>query len=338
VRQTTPGSSSRTGSARQELTEPSLSWYASRLKARWAPVYRHALISPVLYDEHLSEKLGRDIWLKAEQLQPGGSYKIRPAAFSLASLSPAQKERGAIAVSGGNFAVSVALAAKGEGIPLTLVMPKESFEEKKHLLEGTEVLFGDAPGYDAAEEKAKRLSVQRQKPFLSPTEGFEVYQGNSTIAHELIEQLPKLSGICAAVGGGGLCLGLSLAAAPLGIQVIGASPQAANAMQLSLQEKRAILQHEGDPTWAEPLSGGVPLQNYERAQFLFGVSLVSEEEMKEAMRLLYQRHGYFIEAAGAVAYALVASGRAKLPDEGDIAIVLSGGNLSPTRKQWVVDS
>ena len=245
---------------------------------------------------------------------------------------------GAIAASGGNFAISVALVAKAEGTPLTLIMPRESYEEKQHLLQGVEVLFGDTPGYDAAEEKAKRLAAQTQRPFLSPTEGEAVYRGNATIAHELIEQLPRLSGIVAAVGGGGLCLGLSQAAAPLGITVLGASPAAANAMQLSLQTQRAFLQHEGAPTWAEPLSGGVPLQNYERARLLFGVSLVSEAEIKDAMRLLYQRFGFFVEAAGAVAYALVASGRAKLPPAGDLAIILSGGNLSEARRRWVSEA
>jgi threonine dehydratase len=319
----------------QEPTESNLLRYVSRLKTRWAPVYRYASISPVLYDEHLSQALARDIWIKAEHLQPGGSYKIRPAAYSLASLSPAQKERGVIAASGGNFAISAALVAKAEGIPLTLVMPRESYEEKRHLLQSAEILFGDTPGYDAAEEKAKHLSVQLQKPFLSPTEGSGVYSGNATITHELIEQLPGLSAIVAAVGGGGLCIGLSQAAAPVGVEVLGASPALANAMQLSLQQQQAALQHHGETTWAEPLSGGVPQQNYERAKFLFGVSLVSEAELKNAMRLLYQRFGFFIEAAGAAAYALVASGRAILPPEGEVAIVLSGGNLSEERRSWV---
>jgi threonine dehydratase len=321
-----------------ELTAPSLAGYASRLMARWASVYRHASISPVLYDEHLSAQLARPVWLKAEHLQPGGSYKIRPAAYSLDSLSPSQRARGAVAASGGNFAVSVALAAKAEGIPLTLVMPRESFEEKQHLLQGVEVLFGDTPGYDAAEEKAKQLAARAERAFLSPTEGEDVYHANATITHEIIEQLPGVSSIVAAVGGGGLCIGLSQAAAPLGVKVIGASPAAANAMQRSLRAQRAFLQHEGEATWAEPLSGGVPQQNYERAKFLFGVELVSEAELKDAMRLLYQRAGLLVEAAGAVAYALVASGRAKLPPAGDVAIVLSGGNLSEARRRWVSEA
>jgi threonine dehydratase len=318
--------------------ERSLARYTQRLQERASPVYRHAVISELTFDERLSQQLGRSVWLKAEHQQPGGSYKIRPAAASLASLSPAQRARGVIAASGGNFAVSVALAATREGIPLTLVMPEDAYIEKQRFLPthpDLQVLFGDAPGYDSAEEKAKQLSLEQSRPFLSPTEGESVYLGNATIALELIEQAPNLSAIVAGVGGGGLCLGLSWVASPLGISVIGASPAAASAMHQSLLQRRAVLQYDGEETWAEPLSGGVPQQNFERAQRAFTVSLVSEDEVRQAMRDLYQSHSFFIEAAGAVAYALVSSGRAPLPNNGDIAIVLSGGNLSEERKRWV---
>jgi threonine dehydratase len=312
--------------------------FCERLRSRVSPVYQHAVVSEVVPAARLSRALGRGVWLKTEHLQPGGSYKIRPAATSLAALSDSQKKRGVIAASGGNFAISIARAARTEGIPLLLVMPEESYHEKRQFLEGAEVLFGDAPGYDAAEEKAKLLSARQDRPFLSPTEGESVYLGNASVALELIEQIPSLGAIVAGVGGGGLCIGLSWAASLAGVSVLGASPVAASAMYHSLQEGSARLQFDGGDTWAEPLSGGVPAQNFERARHQFGVSLVTEDQIKAAMRDLYHEHHFFVEAAGAVAYALVASGQAPLPKDGDVAIVLSGGNLSGERRDWVTSS
>src|SRR5262249_18607046 len=144
-----------------------------------------------------------------EHLQRGGSYKIRPASFSLVALDPAVRRAGVIAASGGNFAVSLALAASELGVRATLVVPPEGFEEKRHLLSGAEVIVNDRPGYDAAEERAKALAKESGRAFLSPTEGEAVYSGNAQIAEEILASAPVVSAICAPVGGGGLAIGLA---------------------------------------------------------------------------------------------------------------------------------
>lgn len=304
---------------------------ASREAARRA-VDALALKTPLLLDAALSARLQRPVWLKLEQLQPGGSYKIRPAAASLGALSPEARARGVVAASGGNFGVSLALAARALGVRARIVMPAESIAEKQRQLAGAEVLPGPAPGYDAAEDLARQIAHEEGIPFLSPTEGEAVYLGSSTIAEEILAEQPATSLLIASVGGGGLALGLAEAAAPRGAKVLGVSPEAANAMALSLREGRAYLRHDSGETWAEPLMGGVPEENFQRARrTLDGVLSVPEEDIRAAARALYRERGLWVEPAGAVPYALARFGR--LPGDGPVVLVLSGGNLSIERQR-----
>ena len=317
---------------------PTLSEFESAL----ANVRKVAIETPVLHSHYLSELLGSDVWLKCENLQRTGAYKVRGAFNRMSKLTPEERKKGVIAASAGNHAQGVALAAKKLGIKATIYMPfgaslpkvqaTKNYGAKVVLVGAT---FGEA--LKAAQEEAKTSGAI----FIPPFDHIDVVLGQGTVGLELLEQHPDVATIVVAIGGGGLAAGVAVAAklraAAMGrkIRVIGVQSENVSAYKPSLKA--------GKPTEIVPtptIADGIAVSKPGRVPFelikkhIDKVVTVSENEIAKAILVLLERSKQVVEPAGAVAVAALMSGKAKA--KGKTVAILSGGNMDPLLLQRVI--
>lgn len=317
---------------------PTLSEFESAL----ANVRKVAIETPVLHSHYLSKLVGSDVWLKCENLQRTGAYKVRGAYNRMSKLTPEEKKKGVIAASAGNHAQGVALAAKKLGIKATIYMPfgaslpkvqaTKNYGAKVVLLGAT---FGEA--LKAAQEEAKTSGAI----FIPPFDHIDVVMGQGTVGLELLEQHPDVSTIVVAIGGGGLAAGVAVAAklhaAANGrkIRVIGVQSENVSAYKPSLKA--------GKPTEIVPtptIADGIAVAKPGRVPFelikkhIDKVVTVSENEIAKAILVLLERSKQVVEPAGAVAVAALMAGKAKA--KGKTIAILSGGNMDPLLLQRVI--
>lgn len=317
---------------------PTLSEFESAL----ANVRKVAIETPVLHSHYLSELVGSDVWLKCENLQRTGAYKVRGAFNRMSKLTPEEKKKGVIAASAGNHAQGVALAAKKLGIKATIYMP---FGASLPKVQATKnygakvVLFGATFGeaLKAAQEEAKTSGAI----FIPPFDHIDVVLGQGTVGLELLEQHPDVSTIVVAIGGGGLAAGVAVAAklhaASTGrkIRVIGVQSENVSAYKPSLKAGRPT-EIVPTPTIADGIAvskpGRVPFELIKK--HIDKVVTVSENEIAKAILVLLERSKQVVEPAGAVAVAALMSGKAKA--KGKTVAILSGGNMDPLLLQRVI--
>ncbi|GIF12463.1 threonine ammonia-lyase [Actinoplanes teichomyceticus] len=290
--------------------------------------------TPLVTSRPLSEITGVPVWLKCENQQRAGSYKVRGAYTRIARLSPAERARGVVAASAGNHAQGVALAAGLLGIQATVFMPEGAPLPKVAATRGYGAIVEYAgasvdDALEAAHEFARRTGAVLIHPFDHP----DVIAGQGTVALEILEQCPRASTIVTAVGGGGLISGLAVAAKSVrpdirivGVQASGAAAfppsLAAGAPQkldscLTIADGIAVMR-PGDLTFAHV------------AKLVDEVVTVSDEDLSAALLVLLERHKMVVEPAGAAAVAALLTG-AYVParDAGPVVAVLSGGNIDP---------
>ena len=196
-------------------------------------VKKVTLPTKLVYSEYLSEQTGGKVFLKPENMQYTGSYKVRGAYYKITTLSDEEREKGLITASAGNHAQGVAFAAKKYGCKATIVMPSITplIKVNRTKSYGAEViLYGNV--YDEACEYAKRLAEERGLTFVHPFDDLDVVTGQGTIAMEIVQELPTVDYILVPVGGGGLSTGVSVLARMLNpkIKVIGVEPSNAASM------------------------------------------------------------------------------------------------------------
>jgi threonine dehydratase len=290
--------------------------------------------TPVVRSPLLAELLGVPVWLKLECLQPPGSFKIRGAASRMLALPPEQRSRGVIACSGGNHGAAVAYIARLLGVPATVCVPESVDPVKLRVIRdaGAEAVVSGAT-YDDAERVSRRLEDERGLAYVHPFDDPDVIAGQGTIGLELAEQVPGLSAVVAGLSGGGLAGGIGAAVHDLrpAVQVIGVSAENAAAMVASLRAGHPV-DIPWQPTLAEVLGGGIGLDNrWSMAAvraFVGSHVLVTEAEIAAAMTFSVSAHRVLAEGGGAVGLAAALAG--KLPRlAGPVAIVISGGNVSP---------
>ena len=288
--------------------------------------------TPVAHGRSLDAASGMGVWLKCEQFQRVGAFKFRGAYNKIATLPAEQRARGIIAFSSGNHAQAVALSAQIFGVPAVICMPTDAPEVKVAATRGygAEIVRYDRMTEDR-EALARRLAEERGLTLVPPYNDPAIVAGAGTAAHEMLEDVPDLDVIAAPVGGGGLISGSALAAHGIrpGIAVVGVETEAANHAYLSLQKGERVTIPPPD-TLADGIRTAQlgtltwPIIQREVAD----VVLVSEDEVKAAMRFLLLRLKLVVEPTGAVAAAAALSG--KLRRFGQRAgIILSGGNVEP---------
>lgn len=286
--------------------------------------------TPLLRSRTLSDVAGAPLYLKCENLQKTGAFKVRGALHRLLRLSDEERARGVVTVSAGNHAQAVAWAATTAGTHAVVVMPEHASRAKVEASRGygaEVILHGTAK---EAFSRAFELADERGLRFVHPFDDEEVVAGHGSCALEILEDLPDVGTIVVPVGGGGLVSGIAAAAAAVrpGVAVWGVEPEGADAMHRSLEAGEAVHLERVDTVadgLAAPMAG--KLNHALVAAHARGVVLVTDIEIVEAMGLLLERTKLLAEPAGAAGLAAVLRGR--IPVEGDapVAVVISGGNV-----------
>jgi threonine dehydratase len=289
--------------------------------------------TPVVRCEELDRRAGARLWLKAENLQRGGSFKLRGALLAVGRLAGAGAA-GVIAQSTGNHAIAVALAARDHGLPALLVVPPDVAESKADAVRaaGAELVRdGDTPAQRAA--VVERLRGDRGWSVVDPWENPDVVAGQSTATAELIDQVWSAGGaldtIVVPVGGGSALAGACLASAGLGIAVVGAEPTAVPALTEALRAGRPVAVPVG-PTLADGLRpdtiGSLPFEICRTA--VHRVITVDESAMADALCLTLLHARLLIEPAAAVALAGALALTRDSDQVRDVGVLLSGGNIA----------
>lgn len=292
--------------------------YAAHARiSRWA---RHTPLEP-------SPVLGRNIYLKLENLQRTGSFKLRGALNRTQSLSAAEQACGVVAASAGNHAQGVALGCALLGVSAVVVMPESTPRTKVLATQryGAEVRRMGRT-YDEAEAAARQIEREAGRVFISPYNDALVVAGQGTIALELLQDLPDLARVIVPVGSGGLISGIAVALKTINpaIRLIGVTSRATPAMYNHL--KGAHLPQL--PTIAEGLAGEVEAGaiTLELARLTDDIVLVEESAIAQAIAWLVETHHLIAEGSGAVGIAAMLAGALPVED-GPTAIIVTGGNL-----------
>ena len=286
--------------------------------------------SPTTRSTELSHVLGTNVWLKHENLQTTGSFKERGAAIKLLALSEAQRARGVVCASAGNHAQGVAYHASRLAIPATIVMPERTPLIKVHNTKsyGANVILHGI-GYDEAYAEARRLEAKDGLTFVHPFDDDDVIAGQGTIGLELLEQVPEVDTVIAAVGGGGMIAGVAVAMKSLrpAVRVIGVEMQQLDSMRQALAADAPVVLPA-----AETISEGIAVRKVGQRSFetLRGrvdeMVTVDDEEVAAAILLLLEREKTVVEGAGAAAVAALMQRRCQRLGANVVAI-LSGGNI-----------
>lgn len=284
----------------------------------------------LVYSNTISEMSGNHVYLKMENLQRTGSFKLRGAYNKIANLSESDKKNGVIASSAGNHAQGVALAATTFGIKSTIVMPKHAPLSKVIATRGygaKVILHGDV--YDDAYAEAKRTQSEENSIFVHPFNDPLVMAGQGTIALELLEDLPDVEVVVVPIGGGGLISGMAVALKKLKptIKIIGVQTKNCASMVESLAQKQVVTV-DGIPSIADGITvktpGNLSFDICQRS--VDDIVTVDEEEIASAILLLLEKVKTVAEGAGAASVAAVLN-RFSGYKNCKIAAVISGGNI-----------
>ena len=297
--------------------------------------------TPFSYAPHLSEISGSEIYLKKENLQVTGAFKLRGAYNKIASLSEVERKKGVVAASAGNHAQGVALSASKFGTNATIVMPESTPLTKingvKHY--GAEVILSGT-NYDEAYQFAIEFAKENGFTFIHPFEDEEVIAGQGTIALEMLDACSELDAIVVPVGGGGLISGIASAIKQInpGIKVIGVSAKGAPAMKNSFELKKPV-----DSTDVRTIADGIAVRDTSPITLSYILESVDEfigvddEEIASAMLFLLEKQKLVVEGAGAVGVAALLHGHLEHLKGKKIAIVLSGGNVDVTLLSVIIE-
>lgn len=291
----------------------------------------HIYRTPLLRSDALSNATGYEVWLKAENLQRTGSFKVRGALARVSRLTPEERQRGILAASAGNHAQGVAFAARQYGVACTIVMPETAPLTKITATRalGAEVLL-HGQTYDEAYAFAVRLAHEGGAVFIHPFDDPDVIAGQGTLALELLEQQPDVEALLVPVGGGGLIAGIATALAALkpDVRLLGVQASGAAAFGPSLAAGRPV-----ELARATTIADGIRVLRPGELTVelcrgrVAGVLDVPDEDISDAIVQLLEREKLVVEGAGAVGVAALLSGRVHEPPGTRVVVILSGGNI-----------
>lgn len=294
--------------------------------------------TPVLTCGTLDRLAGRRLFFKCENLQTVGAFKYRGATNAVRKLTDAEAARGVVTHSSGNHAQALALAARVRGIPAYIVMPRTAPAVKRAAVEGYGgIVTPCEPNLADRERCANELVAQTGATLIPPFDHADVIAGQGTAALELLEEVPDLDALVAPVGGGGLLAGCAVAAHGVkpGVRVFGAEPLGADDAARS-KAAGAWLPQTAPNTIADGLltSTGALTWPIIRDQ-VEAIVTVTEDEIRAAMRLVWERMKLIVEPSGAVGLAAVLSDAFQaVAGASAVGIVLSGGNVSLDKVHW----
>jgi threonine dehydratase len=286
--------------------------------------------TPLTYTRTFSELIGGTVFLKEENFQKTGSFKVRGAYNKIRQLTPAQKKKGVVAVSAGNHAQGVAFVATHFGVKSTIVMPEGTSFAKLAATKGyggKVVLYGES--FDDAGAKAKQIQQETGATLIHAYNDEQIVTGQGTLGLEILQQLPKPDVIVCPIGGGGLISGIALAVKTHhpNTKIIGVQMSGANAMYESVRKKRicSIPCHTSIADGIAIKSPGEVTYPIIR-KYVDDIVLVNDEEVANAILMLLERSKLVAEGAGAVSLAALLAGKIKAENK-NVVLVISGGNI-----------
>ena len=287
--------------------------------------------TPVATSSMFDAMAGCEAFFKCENLQRMGAFKFRGAYNALAKLEGEARKRGVVAFSSGNHAQAVALSGRLLGIPTTIVMPADAPAVKVAATRGygAEVVLYDRSKGEDREQVAARVTAEKGGTMIPPFDHADVVAGQGTAAKELIEDVGALDYLFVCTGGAGLLSGCAIAAQHLspGIKVIGVEPAAGDDAARSFRSKQLV--HIDVP---QTIADGARTQSLGAITFplvlrhVHDIITVSDAQLVEAMRFIWERMKLVVEPTGALAAAGVLSGAIDVRDK-RVGIILSGGNV-----------
>ncbi|SFV68917.1 Threonine dehydratase [hydrothermal vent metagenome] len=297
--------------------------------------------TPFAYAPILSQISGYEVYLKKENLQRTGAFKLRGAFNKIASLVEANQKGGVVAASAGNHAQGVAFAAKYFDIEATIVMPESTPLTKIQGVKefGANVILHGS-NYDEAYAYAVTFGEENHYTFVHPFTDEEVMAGQGTVTLEMFEEVDDLDALVVPVGGGGLIAGMSVASKALkpACKIIGVSSAGAPAMKKSYDAKNAI-----DTTSVRTIADGIAVRDTSPVTLEYilnnvdAFESVCEDEIASAILFLLERQKVLVEGAGAVGVAALLHNKLDLPKGSKVGIVLSGGNIDVTMLSLIIE-
>jgi len=302
-------------------------------------IVRRTPLEPSLF---FSDACGGEVYLKLENLQLTGSFKIRGALNKMLQLSPQERRRGVVTASAGNHAQGIGYGAKMLGIEATIVVPQNTPKTKIEAIRryGVDLMI-HGENYDEAEKKARQLERELSKVYVSPYNDYDIIAGQGTVGLEMWEQQSNLEVVLVPVGGGGLISGIAIALKSLNpdIEVIGVQSKASPVMYESMKQGR-IVEVPIEESIAEGLHGGI-----EKGSVTFDlvkelvddIILVEEADIETAIALFLEHHHQVAEGAGAVGLATLMGSEKRFKDR-RIGVVVSGGNIDISLIKKILNS
>ena len=297
--------------------------------------------TPFSYAPYLSEISGCEVFLKKENLQNTGAFKLRGAYNKIATLSDEQRACGVVAASAGNHAQGVAFSAAKFGIKAVIIMPESTPLTKvngvKHF--GAEVILSGS-NYDEAYAYAVKYGEDNQLTFVHPFEDEEVMAGQGTVALEILERCEDVDAVLIPVGGGGLIAGMASAFKSVNknIEVIGISALGAPAFKSSYDLKKAV-----DSTSVRTIADGIAVRDTSSITLAYALESVDDiisvddEEIASAILFLLEKQKLVVEGAGSVGVAALLHGKLEHLKGKKVAVVLSGGNMDVTLLSVIIE-
>ena len=298
--------------------------------------------TPLEYSFPLSGESGAEVFVKWENQQKCGSFKIRGALNKMFSLSEEERSRGVITASSGNHAQGVALAAKMLKVRAVICVPGMCPETKRQAIRNLGEPFAElricGHFYDEAEQESFRLQKEEGLTYVSAFEDPHIVAGQGTLGLEMLLEEPELEAILCPLSGGGLLSGVLTAARALkpGIEVWGAHAQANPAWPEAFKAGKVVPVEE-EETIAEGLCGSASAKNFGYIrQNITGISSIPEEAIERAMAFVYHEHHQIIEGAAAVSVGALLE---KTPDlrGRKVGVVISGGNVEGSRLMKILE-
>ena len=285
--------------------------------------------TPVMTSRTINRIKGADVYFKCENFQRVGAFKFRGAYNALSQLSDDEKKRGIITHSSGNHAQAVALAASLLGIHSTIVMPKGAPQNKINATKeyGAEIVFCDNT-LEARTKTTEKIIAKKNLILIHPFDNDLIINGQGTAAYELIKEIGELDIVIAPLGGGGLLSGTAIATKGLcpNAQVFGVEPSIADDAYRSLQAGYII-----PSTYPETIADGLRTSICERTfkiiqKYVDGILTVSEMEIIDAMKFLWERMKIVVEPSGAVPLSVILSKKIEVTNK-KVGLLISGGNI-----------
>jgi threonine dehydratase len=299
-----------------------------KFEQAYEDVKKVTLDTKLIYSDYWSQSTGNKVYLKPENLQRTGAYKVRGAYYKITTLSDEERKKGLITASAGNHAQGVAYAARQYGVKATICMPTSTplIKVNRTKALGAEVvLCGNV--YDEAYEKALELAKEHGYTLVHPFDDLDVATGQGTIAMEIIKELPTVDIILVPIGGGGLATGVSTLAKLLNpkIKVIGVEPAGANCMQESLKAGHVVTL-PGVNTIADGTAVKTPGEHIFPyiQKYLDDIITVPDEDLVVSFLDMVENHKMVVENSGLLSVAALKQLNVK---DKKIACVLSGGNM-----------